>query len=191
MIIIRLSLLSINSSAPSTTYMRQWTKSALVQVMACHRFGANPLPEQCWLVANWILRNEFQWNMNPHAKLFIHENAFQNVVCEMAAILSRGDELRTDTKTKAKQGKALVEIFGWPDKGLFFFRNIHTWVVPLSVFYGIILVVIGLVATICQEMRQLHVGGMSSGFVAVSWQTIKTSKILILGYLWGRQSGPE
>ena len=123
MIIIRLSLLSINSSAPSTTYMRQWTKSALVQVMACHRFGANPSPEQCWLVANWILRNEFQWNMNPHAKLFIHENAFQNVVCEMAAILSRGDELRTDTKTKAKQGKALVEIFGWPDKGLFFFQK--------------------------------------------------------------------
>ena len=35
----------LNSSPPSTTYMRQWTGSALVQVMACRLFGAKPLPE--------------------------------------------------------------------------------------------------------------------------------------------------
>ena len=35
----------INSSPPSPTYMRQWTGSSLLQVMACRLFGAKPLPE--------------------------------------------------------------------------------------------------------------------------------------------------
>ena len=43
----------LNSSPPSATYMRQWTGSTLVQVMACRLFGAKPLPEPmrvyCWL----------------------------------------------------------------------------------------------------------------------------------------------
>ena len=34
-----------NSSPPSATYMRQWTRSTLVQAMACHLFGVKPLPE--------------------------------------------------------------------------------------------------------------------------------------------------
>ena len=33
----------LNSSPPSAAYMRQWTESALVQVMACHLFGVKPL----------------------------------------------------------------------------------------------------------------------------------------------------
>ena len=36
---------TFNSSPPSAAYMRQWTGSALVQVMACRLFGAKPLPE--------------------------------------------------------------------------------------------------------------------------------------------------
>ena len=35
----------VNSSLPSAAYMRQWTESALVQVMACRLFCAKPLPE--------------------------------------------------------------------------------------------------------------------------------------------------
>ena len=34
-----------NSSPPSAAFMRQWTWSSLVQVMACRLFGAKPLPE--------------------------------------------------------------------------------------------------------------------------------------------------
>ena len=37
--------LYIDSSPPSSTYMRRWTGSALVQVMACRLFGTKPLPE--------------------------------------------------------------------------------------------------------------------------------------------------
>ena len=31
-----------------------------------------------------------QWNLHRNSKLFIHENALENVVCDMAVILSRG-----------------------------------------------------------------------------------------------------
>ena len=44
---------------------------------------------QCWVIVNWTVRNKLQWNFNQNIKLFIHENASENIVCEMAAILSR------------------------------------------------------------------------------------------------------
>ena len=44
---------------------------------------------QCWNIVNWTLRNKLQWIFNRNSYIFIHENAFENVVCEMAAILSR------------------------------------------------------------------------------------------------------
>ena len=33
----------IKSSTPSAAYMRQWTRSALVQIMECRLFSAKPL----------------------------------------------------------------------------------------------------------------------------------------------------
>ena len=47
---------------------------------------------QCWNIVNWAHRNKSHWNIHQNTKLFIQENAFENIVCEMAAILSRGDE---------------------------------------------------------------------------------------------------
>ena len=45
---------------------------------------------QFWVIVNRILWNKLQRNLNRNTKLFIHENAFESVVCKMAAILSRG-----------------------------------------------------------------------------------------------------
>ena len=69
---------------------------------------------------NWIsigsdndldLTNKIQWKLNKNTKVFIQENALENVVCEMAAILFRGDELkRLNNDT-------------WPDN---WEENIHT-----------------------------------------------------------------
>ena len=36
-----------------------------------------------------ILKNKFQWNLKQKSYIFIQENAFENVVCEMATILAR------------------------------------------------------------------------------------------------------
>ena len=45
---------------------------------------------QCWNIVNWTIGNKLQWNFNRNWYIFIQENAFQSVVWEMSAILSRG-----------------------------------------------------------------------------------------------------
>ena len=69
--------------------MRQWNGSALVQIMACRLFAAKALSNQCLVIFNWTLRNKLQWNFDQNTKLFIHENASENIVSETVAILSR------------------------------------------------------------------------------------------------------
>ena len=40
-------------------------------------------------IVNWTLENKPQWDFNRNSNIFIQENAFESVVCEIAAILSR------------------------------------------------------------------------------------------------------
>ena len=44
---------------------------------------------QCRSIINWTIRNKLQWNFNRNSYIFIQEKAFENVVCQMVAILSR------------------------------------------------------------------------------------------------------
>ena len=53
--------------------------------------GLSPIRYQT--IINWTLRNKLLRNYDQNTKLFIQENASENIVCEMAPILSRGDEL--------------------------------------------------------------------------------------------------
>ena len=46
--------------------------------------------KQCWVIVNWTLINKHQWNCYRNTKLFIHKNASENIICKMAAILSKG-----------------------------------------------------------------------------------------------------
>ena len=69
--------------------MCQQTRSSLLQIMACRLDGAKPLSEQCRNIANWTLRNKFQWVFFSKFIISIPGNAFQNVVWEMTAILFR------------------------------------------------------------------------------------------------------
>ena len=54
--------------------------------------GRRQLPShylnQCWNIVDWTLGNKLQWNLNRNSYIFIQENAFENVVWKMAAILS-------------------------------------------------------------------------------------------------------
>ena len=78
-----------NSLRPSDAYMRRWTGSWLVQIIACRLFGAKPLSEPSWNIVNWTFRKKFQWKFSRNSNIFIRENAFENIVCETADILSR------------------------------------------------------------------------------------------------------
>ena len=84
---------NIPSIPPSGPYMCHWTGLALVQVMACWLFCPKPLPKPMLPYCQWDLWEQTSWNLNQNTKYFIHENAPENV-CKMAAILSRGDELK-------------------------------------------------------------------------------------------------
>ena len=64
-------LMGLAPPSPYRAIMRQWIGSALVQIMACHEY----------------LGSNFN---DPNHKIFINENASENVVCKIVAILSRG-----------------------------------------------------------------------------------------------------
>ena len=80
-----------NSSPPSAACMRQWTRQASVQIMACRLFGAKPLPKPMLTFCQLIHRNKLQWNVNQNTKLFINENAYENVVWQNGGHFVQGE----------------------------------------------------------------------------------------------------
>ena len=73
---------------------------------------------QCWVIDNWTLRNKPQWNSNQNTTLSIHENASENIVCEAAAILSRGRWVNalkpSDVCMRHYARLSLVQTMGYP-----------------------------------------------------------------------------
>ena len=78
---------TINSSPPGDAYMRQWIRSVLVQIMACRLFSAKPISIPMLGYSQLNPRNKLHLNSNQNVKLLICENAYKNIVCEIAAIL--------------------------------------------------------------------------------------------------------
>ena len=48
--------------------------------------GSDDGLNQCSNIINWTIKNTFQWNFSRSSYIFIQENAFECVVCEMSAI---------------------------------------------------------------------------------------------------------
>ena len=77
-------------------YVRRWIGSALLQITVCRLFRTKPLSGETFRYSQelshgpLVYRNKLQWNFNQNRKLFIHGNASEYIVCELAAILSRG-----------------------------------------------------------------------------------------------------
>ena len=57
--------------------------------MACRLAGAKPLSEPMLKYCELDARNKLQWNFNRNSYKFIQDSPFENVVWEMATILSR------------------------------------------------------------------------------------------------------
>ena len=79
-----------SSLRPRDTYMRRPTRPPLVQMMACRLFRAKPLSKRmlgyCKLDHCEHISMKF-W-LKYMQTVFIAENAFENIGCEMVAILS-------------------------------------------------------------------------------------------------------
>ena len=58
-----------------------------------------------------MFRNKFQWNYNQNSNIFVQENAFENVICKMAAILPQCQAVKQ--VLKATLTGLLVDIFCW------------------------------------------------------------------------------
>ena len=107
-----LALVFINSFPPSFAYV------SVNRVSIGSDNGLSPIRShclnQCWIIINWTLRNKLQWNFNQNTKFCIHENASENIVCEMAAILSRGrwvNSLRpNDAIWQHRSGSTLAQV---------------------------------------------------------------------------------
>ena len=59
---------------------------------------------QWWNIVNWTPGNKLQWILHGNWYIFIQENAFENVVCEMAYILSRPQCVKNKLKIIFVQG---------------------------------------------------------------------------------------
>ena len=44
---------------------------------------------KCWVIINQSLKNKLKLHFNQNTKPFLHENPSEDIVCEMAAVLSR------------------------------------------------------------------------------------------------------
>ena len=68
--------------------MRQWIGSTLVQIMACCLFGAKPLSKP--MIGYCQLDRYEQTSFQSKSKTFLSRKCTWNIVCDMAAMLSRG-----------------------------------------------------------------------------------------------------
>ena len=71
----------------------QWIWSAMVQIMAWRRIGYEPLAEPMLEYCQLDSCEQTSVKLESKYNFFIHEKRSENIVCEMAAILSRGDDL--------------------------------------------------------------------------------------------------
>ena len=74
-------VLHICVSEPGHHCFRQW----LVAYSAPSHYL-----NQCWLIVNSTPGNKFQLNLNCNCIIFIHENAFENVVCQNGVYFVHG-----------------------------------------------------------------------------------------------------
>ena len=85
---------------------QHWFRSGLVTWSAPSHYLS-----QYWLIVNCAFRNILQWNSNQNTKFFIHKNASKNIVCEIAAILSRGKWVNDGIMFLEKSTGNLVAFF--------------------------------------------------------------------------------
>ena len=79
----------IKSLRPSDAYMRQWSNHHWFRYWLVAWSAPSNYLNQYWNIVNWNFGNKLQWNLNRNSHIFIQENAFESVVCEIASILSR------------------------------------------------------------------------------------------------------
>ena len=79
---------------PFVKGIHQWTVNSLHKGPVTWAAQSHYL-NQCWNIVNCTLGNKRRRNFNRNQHIFIQENAFENVICEMAASLTRPQYVNT------------------------------------------------------------------------------------------------
>ena len=75
-----------NSLKLSDPYMHQETNHDRRRYWLVIRTVPSHYLNKCWDIINWKLGNKLQLNLNQNLYIFIQENAFENVIWNMARI---------------------------------------------------------------------------------------------------------
>ena len=79
----------VNSLRPNDAYMRQYTNNHWFRQWLVAWPAPSHYLNQCWNIVIWAHRDKLQWTLNRNSCIFIQQNAFENVVWKMVAILCR------------------------------------------------------------------------------------------------------
>ena len=64
---------------------------------------------QCWIIVNWTVGNKFPWNFIKNSNIFISQNAFENVNCEMASLFVSASMYKCTLDNSVKDGNVSGE----------------------------------------------------------------------------------
>ena len=132
--------LRVKQLKPKEAYMRQWTRPSLVQIMSCRLFGAKALSKPSRAYCQLESREHISMKYFVKFKSF-QENAFENVICEKAGILSRFQCVNWFSSCKLSLNSHSLKIqtrnfrlLAWTKKNhvAFFFKTL--WVIDISNF---------------------------------------------------------
>ena len=84
------------------------------------------------------LRNKLQWNPRRNSFIFIIENVFENVVCEMASIWSRPQCVNQGVETSQRMFKMRPGAHFWVARSFEAFESGH-WAIAFPLFYSLLL----------------------------------------------------
>ena len=78
-----------------------WCQHLFWQWLAAYSVAIHYL-NKCWFIVNKNFSITLHWNFKQSTKLYVHLHTFEIIVCEMAAILSRKDELKRNKSWRNK-----------------------------------------------------------------------------------------
>ena len=147
---ILLKLQYVNSMWLSEAIWQDISWSTLAQLMACRLTAPSNCLNQCRLTINGTLRHTLDWNLNQNMQLFIRENAFENVGCKIASILST---FEYNNGILFFAGSNSVNVFlglglPWVIKSIYAYINDETVVVNTDNLVSSV-VIFSIVGTIC------------------------------------------
>ena len=135
---------------------------------------------QCWNIVNCTLRNKFQWNFNRYLYIFVQENAFENVVWKILAILSWPQCVKAITQTSGDLGIGPLMI---QNTKIFFLRK-YVWKIALSTEWWPFCFGQRSLTFVVQIRQEYPTKTRSMPWLLMPWLLVSAARVLIRQDKW-------